>query len=706
MPKTRGSRAMDYHRELETLAKFSESKYEKSFVKFFGWYECTDAVYIAMEYLPLGDLYHYLARKKPLPQSEVQELTRQILDALCQMHDNGYVHRDLKPGPPQEWCVKLADFGISKRFEESNEPSTVLGTEQYMAPELFFKRGKNYPASYNHRSADLWAVGEIAFQMLTGEPVFTDYVTLYKYYDQSQEFPGGRLMQYCGKIGIDLISRLMIADPKHRISTSDAFRHSWLSVDVSGTSNNIDATRTGSSGLGASGNKIMDNTDDGTKLFSDTLTGPKPRVDSLAQSGLADDFRPLISSSTTMPGSFPSDSSSPSEFEDHLKDSESEPTVRPATVKSSTWVPASVTGESEERGSPSPQHASTLSIDEMSISDKPTSRSYLSLLSTYVWAQVLSPNQTFTGHSETSSSILFSPDAQRLLALSHIRRGCMTTMVMLWHTQSGSVFRQFCPIEDDTISASAFAPNGRLIAFSYGHKVITWDTDTDEIRTIISGQREQIEALAISPNGKELATGSGDGAIAIWNFHTGKRLFSLRDTTTGWWDDVREIRFRRQCLTYSRDGDNLSFASSEKSACMYEMRGCRGVGLEANLEWIGEVCISPDGRKAAFLGFNGYLEDKRIVLLIDLEKKIELCTLEVKVRNRSTPRVGFSHDGTKIALPSSNRTVAIHDAESGALLLRFTVEKAHAIAVAWLPDNRSIVLALADGTVGIWDTQM
>jgi WD40 repeat protein len=282
-------------------------------------------------------------------------------------------------------------------------------------------------------------------------------------------------------------------------------------------------------------------------------------------------------------------------------------------------------------------------------------------------------------------------------------------MVTLWHTQSGSVFRQFCPIEDDYISASAFAPNGRLIAFSYGREVITWNTDTDEIRTIISGgrgSRYQFEALAISPNGKELATGSGDGVIAIWNFHTGKRLFSLRNTTIGWWDDVRDIQYRHQCLTYSRDGDNLSFASSEKSAFVYQMRGCRGVGLEANLEQILEVCISPDGKKAAFLGFNSYLEDKRIVLLIDLEKKIELCTLEVKVRNRSTPEVGFSHDGTKIALPSSNRTVAIHDADSGALLLRFTVEKAHAIAVAWLPDNRSIVLALADGTVGIWDTQM
>lgn len=50
-----------------------------------------------MEYCPLGDLYHYLSSVPSLPVVEVQELTRQILEGLYEMHENGFAHRDLKP---------------------------------------------------------------------------------------------------------------------------------------------------------------------------------------------------------------------------------------------------------------------------------------------------------------------------------------------------------------------------------------------------------------------------------------------------------------------------------------------------------------------------------------------------------------------------------------------------------------------------------
>jgi serine/threonine protein kinase len=66
-------------------------------VKSFGWYEDAEAIYIAMEYCLYGDLYHYLSHKSPLPVAEAQELTRQMLEGVYDMHENGFAHRDLKP---------------------------------------------------------------------------------------------------------------------------------------------------------------------------------------------------------------------------------------------------------------------------------------------------------------------------------------------------------------------------------------------------------------------------------------------------------------------------------------------------------------------------------------------------------------------------------------------------------------------------------
>ncbi|KAF2233265.1 kinase-like protein [Viridothelium virens] len=147
------SSTFDFRRELEAVAKFSNAKYEACFVKSFGWYDDPEAIYIALEYCPYGDLHRYLSRMSSLAVEEAQELTRQILEGLHDMHENGFAHRDLKPAniliksqPPEAWWVKLTDFGISKRAGDRNAPSTVK---------------------------DMWALGEIVFRMLTGEHTFS-----------------------------------------------------------------------------------------------------------------------------------------------------------------------------------------------------------------------------------------------------------------------------------------------------------------------------------------------------------------------------------------------------------------------------------------------------------------------------------------------------------------------------------------------------
>lgn len=76
----------------------TDQQYERCFVKSLGWYQTEAKLFIAMEYLELGDLQDYLhGQKQPLPEVEAQCIMSQILEGLDLMHENGYAHRDLKP---------------------------------------------------------------------------------------------------------------------------------------------------------------------------------------------------------------------------------------------------------------------------------------------------------------------------------------------------------------------------------------------------------------------------------------------------------------------------------------------------------------------------------------------------------------------------------------------------------------------------------
>ncbi|KAL3483680.1 kinase-like domain-containing protein [Aspergillus germanicus] len=137
----------DYYQELEAIAKFSQStsKYEGLFVKSLGWYETERSVFIVMEHMKYGSLASHLHR--PLPEKEVKHITYQVLEGLASLHESGFVHRDLKPdnilvaskGP--RWWVKTGDFGFSKRITEGSCLQTIVGTQNYFAPEIL---GLNY----------------------------------------------------------------------------------------------------------------------------------------------------------------------------------------------------------------------------------------------------------------------------------------------------------------------------------------------------------------------------------------------------------------------------------------------------------------------------------------------------------------------------------------------------------------------------------
>ena len=127
--------------------------------------------YIAMEYLNGPTLKDEITSRAPLPEAEVVNWATQALDALEFAHRQGVVHRDIKPHNmvlTDEGRLKVTDFGIARaaNVAQMTEVGSIVGTAQYLSPEQ--ARGLDVGPQ-----SDLYSMGIVLYEMLTGELPFT-----------------------------------------------------------------------------------------------------------------------------------------------------------------------------------------------------------------------------------------------------------------------------------------------------------------------------------------------------------------------------------------------------------------------------------------------------------------------------------------------------------------------------------------------------
>lgn len=175
-----------------------------------------DFAYIAMEYFPAGDLAARI--KEGIRPAEGLEYLRQMASGLGAVHELDIVHRDIKPGNilfKEDGSLTITDFGVAKQGEQDMEDITVnnmvVGTPYYISPE----QGSGMKVDTR---SDLYSLGVIFFQMMTGKRPFTGNSVSELLRAHVVE-PIPQLPDYLAKYQ-PLVDGLLAKDPDERFQTT------------------------------------------------------------------------------------------------------------------------------------------------------------------------------------------------------------------------------------------------------------------------------------------------------------------------------------------------------------------------------------------------------------------------------------------------------------------------------------------------------
>jgi tRNA A-37 threonylcarbamoyl transferase component Bud32 len=212
-----------FKQEATTLAYLDHP----NIVRLHDYLEDPTEVYLVMEYVEGIPLDEWITKKTgPIPEPRAADLLRQILDGVGYAHQQGIIHRDIKPNnflitPQME--VKILDFGIAHAMEGHQKKLTKtgarLGTVLYMSPEQV------QGLQIDFRS-DIYAVGVTLFQMLTGQCPYRHDATEFHVFDQIVNHPLPRAASFYPMVSPHmqyLIDRATAKFPQYRFQSCQEF---------------------------------------------------------------------------------------------------------------------------------------------------------------------------------------------------------------------------------------------------------------------------------------------------------------------------------------------------------------------------------------------------------------------------------------------------------------------------------------------------
>nr|XP_047919765.1 serine/threonine-protein kinase ULK1 isoform X4 [Anser cygnoides] len=215
-----------------------ELKHE-NIVALYDFQEMANSVYLVMEYCNGGDLADYLHTMRTLSEDTIRLFLQQIAGAMKMLHSKGIIHRDLKPqnillsyaggrkSNPNNIRIKIADFGFARYLQNNMMAATLCGSPMYMAPEVIMSQ--HYDAK-----ADLWSIGTIIYQCLTGKAPFqaSSPQDLRLFYEKNKMLMPNIPRETSSHLR-QLLLGLLQRNHKDRMDFDEFFHHPFLDASAS-----------------------------------------------------------------------------------------------------------------------------------------------------------------------------------------------------------------------------------------------------------------------------------------------------------------------------------------------------------------------------------------------------------------------------------------------------------------------------------------
>ncbi|KAE8715285.1 Calcium-dependent protein kinase 5 [Hibiscus syriacus] len=215
----------DFRREIHIMHHLAG---HPNVIQIIGAYE--DAVAV-MELCAGGELFDRIIQRGHYTERKEAALARIMIGVVQACHSLGVMHRDLKPenflfvNKEEEAPLKTIDFGLSMFFKPGQIFNEVVGSPYYVAPEVLLK--------HYGPECDVWSAGVIIYILLCGVPPFWDETEQGVFNQVLRGQPDFTTEPWpsISNSEKDLVKRMLVKDPKKRLTAYECLRHPWVQED-------------------------------------------------------------------------------------------------------------------------------------------------------------------------------------------------------------------------------------------------------------------------------------------------------------------------------------------------------------------------------------------------------------------------------------------------------------------------------------------